>query len=93
MPLLDTPALLHCDLIADAERILANNNLPCDHVVSVDRDSILYVNKQKKARTAWIDRPSDDRVRVTMAEGFAADPPYGWHAAPRAINYGLTGAV
>lgn len=86
-------AVLNRELVADAERILANNSLPCDRIVAVDRDSILYVNRQLKARTCWLDLPEHGRMRVQMVPGFAADPPFGWHAPPRPPNYGLTGAV
>jgi hypothetical protein len=80
---------LNAALIADAERILAENGLPCGRVIAIDRDSILYVNKQAKARTAWLDQPEGGTLRVEMVVGFAAIEPAGWHCGQ--VNYGLSG--
>lgn len=71
--------LLNPELTADAEAILERNQMPCDHVVAVDRDSILYVNALGKARTAWLHHHKNGRVTVKMVPGFVAEPPEGLH--------------
>lgn len=73
------PGLLNPELIADAEKILARTQNPCDHIVSVDRDSILYINALGRARTAWLHHFATGRVGVTIEAGFSADPPVGLH--------------
>lgn len=82
-------AALNADLERDAERILTNHQLPCHHIVSVDRDSILYVNNCGKPRTCWLHVAHDGRVSVNMVPGFAAVEPAGWHSG--IANFGRSG--
>lgn len=86
------PGLLNPELTADAEAILERNGMPCDHVVAVDRDSILYVNQMGKARTAWLHHPANGPVLVKMEPGFVAEPPDGLHPPQAPTNYGLAAA-
>lgn len=67
------------DCFADAVALLEAHNLTVERVVSVDRDSILYLNKLERPRTCWLHRPEQGRLRVRMDPGFVATEPEYWH--------------
>lgn len=67
------------DCLADAARLILDHGLTLDHVESVDYDSILYLNALKHPRTLWLHRPERGPLRIQMVQGFAPQPPDGWH--------------
>lgn len=69
----------HPDLLADARQILAEADCPYTRIVSIDFDSILYLNAMRRPRTLWLFRnPDTGKLKVRMATGFPAVPPVGW---------------
>lgn len=71
------------DVQRDAHRLLERHGHPCNRVVSVDRDSVLFLNSQKQPRTAWLHTPAGCLLpQVTIAAGWVAEPPEGWPAQP-----------
>lgn len=58
-----------------AEELLREQKHMVARVISVDRDSILYLSPTRIARTAWL---HDGKVIKTEA-GFKADPPPDLH--------------
>ena len=71
------------DCKADAYRLLSRNAIGFDRILSVDIDSILFIDPQKRPMTAWLSA-TDHGVRVFVAAGFPAERP-GW-ATPAAVG-------
>lgn len=69
------------DVRRDAKRLLEAHAYPCSRVISVDRDSILFVGILDRPHTAWLHRHASGRLSLTVADGFAATPPDGLHQA------------
>lgn len=65
----------------DAKRLLEAHAYPCSRVISVDRDSILFVGILDRPHTAWLHRHATGRLSLTVTDGFAATPPAGPHEA------------
>lgn len=57
-----------------AQRLLRSQGLPVRDVISVDVDSVLYVNPAGKARTAWL-RVDDAGLVIRDEPGFSAETP------------------
>lgn len=57
-----------------ARRLLAHQGLPVDEVVRVDADSVLYVSRAGRPRTAWLQL---DRAALVIHDepGFSAQAP------------------
>lgn len=86
--------LLHADTAASAAAILDRADVVHGRMVSVDRDSILFLGEtvdgtHPGAYTAWINGTS-----VFMIEaGFVATEPVGLHDRKVATNYGISGGA
>jgi hypothetical protein len=66
--------------LADAERVLQAARYQCSRVISVDRDSILYLTHENRPRTAWLHTtPAGDPTVKQVMLGFVADPPANLH--------------
>jgi hypothetical protein len=63
----------------DAARLILDHGLTLHHIVSVDYDSVLYLNALENPRTLWLHQPQRGRLRIHMESGFGASPPEGWH--------------
>jgi hypothetical protein len=75
--------LLDVDCLVDARRLLEAARHPCRQVISVDPDSILFLNHEGRPRTAWlhVDENGNAQIRRVML-GFVAEPPAGLHVEP-----------
>lgn len=63
----------------DAAQLLRRYGQPCERVISVNPDSILYVTPTHRPRTMWIFRPPGGaKLIVRVVPGFAAEPPGDW---------------
>lgn len=80
------------DCEENARALLLGEGLTCERVISVDRDSILYLNMMGRARTAWLHRPQRGKLRVCITPGFASDPPEDWHEHRRGERIGSSTA-
>jgi hypothetical protein len=57
-----------------ARRLLTLHGLEIDRVILVDVDSVLYVDRDGRARTAWL-RLERDELIIRDEPGFPAQPP------------------
>ncbi len=72
------------DCVDDARRLLARNSQPCQRVISVDRDSILFITPTGRPRTAWLHlRPGGSKLLLRFVPGFGIDPPEDWLNGPQ----------
>jgi hypothetical protein len=64
---------------AGATYLLHQAGHPAKRIISIDRDSILYVNPQDEPCTAWMHRYEDGRIEFEFMPGFDASEPDDLH--------------
>jgi hypothetical protein len=62
------------DVSDHARRLLSHSGLRISEVVRVDVDSVLYIDPDQRARTAWV-RIDADQLVIQDEPGFSADAP------------------
>lgn len=74
--MIETESHEETEVQRDAHQLLERHGHPCSRAVSVDRDSILFLNSQEQPRTAWLHTPAGCALpQITVVHGFGADPP------------------
>ncbi len=73
---------VHADAAQQAKALLEGRGVQVSDIVSIDRDSILYLGSLPpgQPKTAWLHRSSRGETKVVrLQHGFVAEPPPGLH--------------